>query len=282
MDNLLIHTKDTESLKDHQCKDHLVLDRLAQHNLYLKPSKCEFKQSQVEFLGLIISHNSIAMDPKKLQGIADWSPPKDVTGIRRFLSFTGFYHHFVPGYLSIIRPLLSLTKKAATWHWGPLQHKVFKTLKTLMCSKPVLHQPNFSKCFYIQTDASAYGMGAILSQEGDSQVDLTKGTMPKLHPLAYYSCTFTPTQQKYDIYERELLAVFKALDHWQAYLAWGNQQLVVLTDHANLTYWKHPQKLNDRTARWHAKLQDYNFIIVHVQGTSNSAADALSRTDETP
>jgi hypothetical protein len=107
-----------------------------------------------------------------------------------------------------------------------------------------------------------------------------KGTMPKLHPVAFYSATFTPTQQKYDIYEKELLAVVKSLEHWRAYLAWGKHQFIVLTDHANLTFWKHPCKLNDRTARWHAKLQDYDFKIHHIKGKVNSAADALSRADD--
>jgi len=126
---------------------------------------------------------------------------------------------------------------------------------------------------------SNHGIGAILSQEGEELADLTKETMPKLHPIAFYSATFTLTQQKYDIYEKELYAVLKALEHWRPYLAWGKHQFIVLTDHANLTFWKHPQKLNDCTARWHAKLQDYDFVIHHVRGKVNSAADALSRSD---
>ncbi len=82
-----------------------------------------------------------------------------------------------------------------------------------MCEKPVLSQPNFEKTFYLQTDASAYGMGAILLQEGE-----TTNSKPKCHPIAYYSATFTPTKQRYDIYECEFLAVIKALENWRAYL----------------------------------------------------------------
>ena len=88
-----------------------------------------------------------------------------------------------------------------------------------MCSCPVLTQPNFGRRFYLQTDASGYGMGAVLSQEGGT-IDLTdkqlhtQKSKPKLHPVAYYSVTFTPTKRNYDIYERELLAVMKALSHW--------------------------------------------------------------------
>ena len=95
--------------------------------------------------------------------------------------------------------------------------------------------------------------------------------------MAYYSATFTPTEQRYDIYEREFLAVLKALEHWRPYLIWTNQPFIIETDHKNLTFWKSPQKLTGRTARWHEKLQDYNFKIIHVQGKTNTPADALSR-----
>jgi reverse transcriptase-like protein len=122
----------------------------------------------------------------------------------------GYYRYFIPNYSKIARPLLDLTKKAITWHWGSKQMKAFETLKTLMCCKPVLIQPNFNKCFYLQTDASAYGMGAILSQVAGSDPfsDLNtdhglppKNSKPKLHPVAYYSATFTPIERNYDIYK---------------------------------------------------------------------------------
>ena len=88
------------------------------------------------------------------------------------------------------------------WHWGEAQFKAFETLKTLMCQKPVLIQPNFECRFYLQTDTSAYGIGAVLSQEqGEGDTPLDKKGKPKLHPLAYYSATSTPTERNYDIYE---------------------------------------------------------------------------------
>ena len=107
------------------------------------------------------------MDPKKLRGVVDWLIPKTPMDIHKFLGFTGYYHYFIQGYSKIARPLLDLTKKAVIWHWGESQHKAFKELKTRMCSRPVLTQPNFNKPFFLQTDASAYGMGTILSQEGE-------------------------------------------------------------------------------------------------------------------
>jgi hypothetical protein len=109
MDDIIVHTTEEESLEDHRRKVHKVLDRLEEHDLYLRPSKCSFEQSQTAFLGIIVSHHSVAMDPKKLETVAGWEPPKNVKGVRRFLGFTGFYRHFVKGYSEIVRPLLTLT-----------------------------------------------------------------------------------------------------------------------------------------------------------------------------
>jgi hypothetical protein len=106
------------------------------------------------------------MDPRKLQGVADWQLPKTPTDIRKFLWFTGYYRYFIPNYSKITRPLLDLTKKGVIWNWGPRQFKAFEELKMRMCKSPVLMQPDFNKHFYLQTDASAYGVGAVLSQEG--------------------------------------------------------------------------------------------------------------------
>src|SRR5712671_8148507 len=104
-------------------------------------------------------------------------------------------------------------KQATPWHWNTDQQEAFEGLRDKMCDKPVLQQLNFHKTFYLQTDALVYGMGAVLSQEGESA-----NSKPKCHPVAYYSATFTPMEQQYDIYEQEFLAVIRVLENWQAYL----------------------------------------------------------------
>ncbi len=280
MDDIAIHTKREEGemeqqhLDCHRLYTHHMLHKLEQNDLYLKPEKCKFEKKEINYLSVIVSNGRIQMDPKKLKGVADWPIPHNPTEIRKFLGFTGYYWYFIQGYSKIARPLLDLTKKAVTWHWREPQHKAFEELKTRMCSHPVLTQPDFNKPFFLQTDASAYGMGAILSQEGEHHAVASQ--KPKLHPITFYSATFTPTEQNYDIYERELLAIMKALTHWQHYLGWMKTPFTILTDHANLQYWKAPQKLNRRTARWHANLQEYDFIIKHIPGKINTPADELS------
>jgi len=179
--------------------------------------------------------------------------------VRSFLGFTGFYCYFIPNYSCIACPLLDLTKKGITWYWTDVQEQVFKILKKLVCKHPILAQPNYKKQFILHTDTSAYGVGAVLLQEGE--INPFKPLKPKLHLLAYFLATFTPTERNYDVYERELLAVIKSLDHWRIYLGWTHKPIKIITDHANLMFWKSPRKLNRQLARWHTILEDYWYKV---------------------
>ena len=88
---------------------------------------------------------------------------------------------------------------------------------------------------------------------------------------------FSLAETNYNIYKKKFLAVIKAIENWRAHLIWTEKPFIIKTDHENLTYWKEPKKLIGRTIRWHKKLQDYNFKIVHISGKSNGSVDALSR-----
>ena len=284
MDDGIIHTKQREDeteeqhIARHRQYVHEIFDILAENDLYVKPEKCAFEQEEVEYLGVIVGKGRLRMDPKKLHAVLNYPTPRNVTDIRAFLGFTGYYRYFVKNYSAIVRPLLALTRKSATFHWGKEQQDAFDEIRTIMCRAPVLRQPNFQKKFYLQTDASAYGVGAVLSQEGDTTTpSLAKFKKPVTHPIAFFSATFTPTERNYDIYERELLAVMKALAHWRPYLGWTKFPFTIMTDHVNLQYWKSPKNLNRCTARWHADLQEYDYEILYVPGKTNTPPDALSR-----
>src|SRR5712672_460556 len=165
MDDMLIATPDDPAF--HKQCIHKILDKLEKHDLYLKPEKCTFTQKCIEFLGVVLENNTIQMDLTKIKGVAEWPHPKNPTDIRSFLGFTGFYCYFILNYSRVTRPLLDLTKKATLWVWEEAQMKAFEMLKMLMCTKPVLTQPQYDKPFVLHTNASAYGVGAILLQEGD-------------------------------------------------------------------------------------------------------------------
>ena len=222
----------------------------------------------------------LRMDPKKLQAVLNYPTPQNVTDVRAFLGFTGYYRYFVKNYSAIVRPLLALTRKSTTFHWGKEEQAAFDKIRTIMCQAPVLRQPDFQKKFYLQTDASAYGVGAVLLQEGDTTTpSLAKFKKPVTHPVAFFSAMFTPTERNYDIYEQELLAVMKALAHWRPYLGWTKFPFTIMTDHANLQYWKSPKNLNRRTARWHADLQEYCKGSICI-GLGNEPRDLQNATSE--
>ena len=214
------------------------------------------------------------MDPAKVKGVADWPPPRNITDICSFLGFMGFYHYFIPNYLLIAQPMIQLTQKNIPFIWDQSCTCMFEHLKTLMCSKPILHQPDYTKAFFLAMDTSAYGMGAILSQEGELNPRTQK---PMLCPVAYYSNTFTPMEQNYDIYEREFLGVLKALKHFRPHVTAMEIPVTILTDHANLTHWKATRKVNRCVAQWFMEIQDYNLTIKHVPGMIHTTPDMLSQ-----
>jgi RNase H-like domain found in reverse transcriptase len=150
-----------------------ILAKLMEHNLFLKPEKCSFKQPSIEFLGVRITQGEVQMDDTKVEKVRNWRPPTNVTEVRKFLGFTGYYRYFIKDYSKIARPLLQLTHLMSTWHWNEDEQIAFETLQQAMINKPVLWQPDFTKPFFLLTDTSAYGMGAILSQEGGSSTSNT-------------------------------------------------------------------------------------------------------------
>src|SRR5579863_8916734 len=240
MDDMTIHTQRQEEemeqqhLEQHRTYVRCILAKLQEHNLFLKPEKCSFEQPQIEFLSVTVDQGTVQMDDKKVDKVKNWQQPTNVIEVRRFLGFTGYYRYFIQDYSRIARPLLDLTIKTTPWHWGNDQQKAFEHLRDQMCSKPVLKQPDFTKKFFVHSDASVYGVGAILSQEGEPST--SNPSKPRLHPIAYYSATFTPTERNYDIYECELLAILKAITHWRPYLIWTIEPFTIVTDHANLLY----------------------------------------------
>jgi RNase H-like domain found in reverse transcriptase/Reverse transcriptase (RNA-dependent DNA polymerase) len=281
MDNMAIHTQcqehetEEQHVQRHRIYVKRILAKLMEHNLFLKPEKCAFEQPSIKFLGIWITQGEVQMDDTKVEKVRNWKPPTNVTEIRKFLGFTGYYWYFIKDYSKIAQPLLQLTHLSSTWHWNEDEQTAFETLRQAMINKPVLQQPDFTKPFFLLTDMSAYSMGAILSQEGGS-LTVNPSQKPKLHPVAYYSATFTQTECNYDIYKQELLAIIKVISHWRPYLIWTKEPFTIFTDHTNLLHWKSPRKLNCRTARWHRELQDYNFKLQHVPGKLHTAADALS------
>jgi len=248
-----------------------VLQRLRENDLFLKLEKCKFGVTEVEFLGMIISEGRIRMDSTKLSGIASWPEPKTVKQIRSFLGFANFYRKFIGNFAAIVVPLTELTKKDHVFKWTIECQSAFATLKRKFLEEPVLVMPDVTKPFYIETDASNWAVGAVLKQ---------RGADGELHPCGYLSHRLTPTEQRYQVYDRELLAVKAAFDSWHHLLKGAAHMITVYCDHKNLSYWKHPQLTTARQARWWQDLAEFNYKVDHIPGVKNTQADALSRRSD--
>ncbi len=266
MDDILIATP--TNIPHHRQLVHQVLDKLEEHDLFLKPEKCTFEVPEIEYLGLVIGGGRVRMDRVKVQGVDGWEHPKNLKELRGWMGFINFYRRFIEGFSKIARVLNELTKKGVPWEWTDEREEAFKKLKRLICAEPVLLMPKLEEPFELEVDASNYAIGATLNQ---------KDERGRWHPVAYYSTTLSETERNYDIYDKELLAVVKSLRHWRTYLAGAPHQIVIHTDHSNLLYWKEPRKISRRIACEFQELQEYNFILKHIAGNKNARADALSR-----
>jgi len=244
------------------------LKKLLEHDLFVKPDKCAFFVKEVEFLGFVICNRQLKMNDVKVDGIAKWPPPKNVLQLWSFLEFCNFYHRFIDHYSDKCQPLNLLLQKARGWIWTVDQHTAFENLKAAYVSKPVLLMPDRTKPYEIECDASLFATGAILLQQ-DTNRDW--------HPVAYHSKSMSPTERNYQVYNRELMAVIRSLREWQCYIYGSDYTTIVWTDHHNLTYYTHPQKLTRRQVRWMVELMDYDIKLQHKAGSKMIVADALSR-----
>ena len=239
-----------------------------QAGLRLKPKKCQFLRAEVPFLGHVISQQGIKPDPLKTQKVKNYPPPLDVTGVRRFLGLASYYRRFIPSFAQIASPLHALTKKNVAFHWTTDCERAFEQLKDKLVSAPVLVFPKFGPycSFVLETDASASGLGAILSQ---AQPDGTT------HPVAYASRSLDKHERNYGISELETLRLVWAVRYFRQYLL--GHPCTVYTDHSACLSILNTPKPSGKLARWALTIQEMDLTIRHKPGRLNSNADALSR-----
>jgi hypothetical protein len=260
IDDILIYSK---SEKEHAKHLRVVLQRLRDHKLYAKFSKCEFWLKSVKFLRHTISHDGISVDPSKVQEVMDWKPPKSVHQIRSFLGLAGYYRRFILDFSRIAKPMTELLKKGVKFVWSEACEKAFHTLRQHLTSAPVLVQPDNSKSFEVFCDASGTGLGCVLMQEG--------------RVIAYASRALRPHELNYPTHDLELAVVVHALKIWRHYLM-GNR-CNIFTDHKSLKYIFTQLELNMRQRRWLELIKDYDLEVHYHPGKANVVADALSCKD---
>nr|ABA98437.1 retrotransposon protein, putative, Ty3-gypsy subclass [Oryza sativa Japonica Group] len=258
IDDILIYSKSEEEHEQHL---RLVLEKLKEHQLYAKFSKCDFWLTEVKFLGHVITAQGVAVDPSNVESVTKWTPPKTVSQIRSFLGLAGYYRRFIENFSRIARPMTQLLKKDEKFKWTAECDKSFEELKRKLVSAPVLILPDQTKDFQVYCDASRHGLGCVLMQEG--------------RVVAYASRQLRPHEGNYPTHDLELAAVVHALKIWRHYLI-GNR-CEVYTDHKSLKYIFTQPDLNLRQRRWLELIKDYDMSIHYHPGKANVVADALSR-----
>uniref|UniRef100_A0A8C6PCB6 Gypsy retrotransposon integrase-like protein 1 n=1 Tax=Nothobranchius furzeri TaxID=105023 RepID=A0A8C6PCB6_NOTFU len=266
LDDILIFSQNQEQHIQHV---RAVLQRLLENRLYVKAEKCEFHVSTVKFLGFIIESGRLKADPEKVQAVTEWPTPTTRKQLQRFLGFSNFYRRFIKNYSQTAAPLTNLTSINKPFVWSSKAESAFKELKNKFTNAPVLHRPDPQRQFILEVDASDTGVGAVLSQvaEGDG----------KLHPCAYFSRCLTPAESRYDVGDRELLAVKLAIEEWRHWLEGAENPFLIWTDHKNLIYLKEAKQLNPRQYRWSLFFSRFNFQLSYRPGSKNTKPDALSR-----
>jgi ribonuclease HI len=258
IDDILIYSKTDE---DHANHIRIVLQRLRDHHLYAKFSKCEFWLDSVKFLGHTISSEGISVDPTKVQEVMDWKPPTSVHQIRSFLGLAGYYRQFIPDFSKIAKPMTELLKKEVKYRWDDKCDEVFHTLRKLLTTAPVLSQPDNTQPFDVYCDASGTGLGCVLMQND--------------RVIAYASRALRNHEQNYPTHDLELAAVVHALKIWRHHLM--GAKCNIYTDHKSLKYIFTQADLNMRQRRWLELIKDYDLEVYYHPGKANVVADALSR-----
>ncbi|KAJ1582837.1 hypothetical protein NDA12_004040 [Ustilago hordei] len=273
LDDFLVFSDTEEAHVKHVTE---VLTRLRSNRLFAKLSKCEFHTKTVEFLGYIIKPTGIEMDPEKVRTVKEWPMPESIHDIQRFLGFANFYRRFIAHFARIAKPLTALVKPIERFKKLELPEEAqqaFHKLIQAFTSAGVLQHFDYHLPTRLETDASDFAIAGVLKQEHEG----------RWHPVAFYSRKMSSAEKNYEIHDKELLAVVACLTQWRHMLAGLPNQLVILTDHEALKYFKSQRRITGRQARWAILLADFDFILQYRPGDKGGEPDALTRrTDMQP
>lgn len=256
----------TDSFEKHMEILREVLKRITQAGLTINYQKSKFCRERLTYLGYVVDKDGLHVDPDKVAAIMNLPVPTTVKQVRSILGTMSWYRRFVPDFSTLIAPLTALLKKGQKFSWNEERQKAFEEMKERLINAPILSCPNYDLPFHVQTDASAFGTGAVLTRP---------------HPdgekvICYISRSLTAAERKYTTIERECLAVIHALEKLRPYLE--GVKFTVITDHHSLLWLHRLKDPTGRLARWAVRLQVFDFEIIHRKGKDNVVPDMLSRS----
>ncbi len=264
IDDIMVHT---ETWEEHIKVLGELFRRIKCANLTVRPTKCKFGYTKVDFLGHHVGEGEIGLHENNVEKIKAAKPPQTKKEVRSFLGLTGYYRNYIPNYAAIATPLTDLTKKGSPnkVEWGDSQQKAFESLKCHLMNRPILRLPDMTKDFILRTDASDQGVGAVLLQECCNQ----------LFPISFASKKFADREKRYSTMEKECLALVWAVKKFQVYLY--GRTFTLQTDHQPLVYLDKCKVENARIMRWALFLTSYPMHIEAIKGVENVGADFMSR-----
>ena len=222
--------------------------------LKLTPSKCFFAQKQIRYLGHILSKEGVLPDSSKFERVEKLPVPKNASDVKSVLGLFNFYKKFIKGYSKICAPLFGLLQKDITFVWNDSCQNAFDTLKHALIKAPILAYPDMNRPFTLSCDASRSGLGYILGQVGEDNLE---------HVIAYGGRALKKAEKNYSVTELECLAIVEGIKEYRTYLSSG--KFTVFTDHKALKYLQTLRTTNPqgRLARWSMELQEFDFEIQH-------------------
>ncbi len=264
LDDIIIYSQDWQR---HMVHLREVLRALRGAGLTANPKKCAIGRVEVRYLGFHLGHGQVRPQIDKTAAIAACPRPMTKKEVRQFLGLAGYYRRFVPDYSELTSPLTDLTKKEVpdTVPWTERCQQVFTQVKAALCGGPLLHSPDFSLPFLLQTDALDRGLGAVLTQEIGGEE----------RPVLYISRKLSKRETMYSTIEKECLAIRWAVLTLRYYLL--GREFTLCSDHAPLQWLHRMKDTNARITRWYLALQPFKFKVIHRPGTQMTVADFLSR-----
>ena len=268
LDDILVTGKNDE---EHSRNLEEVLKRLQQNGLRVKSEKCKFLQPSVEYLGYRIDSSGVHTTTKKVEAILNAPRPGNVRQLRSFLGLLHYYGKFISNLSSLLHPLNQLLKAHSPWKWSWQCDKAFQQAKDELVKAPVLTHYDPTKKLKLATDASAYGIGAVLSHTHDDGSE---------RPIAFASRTLSDTEKRYAQIDKEALAIIFGVQKFHVYLY--GRRFVLVTDHKPLVSLFGPKKAilplaAARLQRWAITLSAYSYDIEYKSTSEHANADSLSR-----
>ncbi|UYV76601.1 hypothetical protein LAZ67_14001425, partial [Cordylochernes scorpioides] len=263
LDDIIVFS---DGFEEHLRRLQLVLNCLKKAGLCLNSKKCKFGAKTITVLGHEVSENGIRPDQEKIRAVRDFATPRSLKEVRSFLGLSSYYRRFIPNYAHVAQPLNNLLKKDSAFNWNQEEQNAFEALKSALISEPALGHFDYSSPTEIHTDASNYGIGAVL-------VQIQKG---KERAIAYASRTLNKAEKNYSTTERECLAIIWAINKFRPYVF--GQPFTIVTDHHSLCWLTNLKDPCGRLARWALRLQEFDVTVVYKSGRKHQDADCLSRS----